>query len=421
MTTYSVKTFGCKVNSYDTGLLQDKLNNYGFSFQKDTPDVCIFNTCSVTQQATREALRQIRRFKTKNVFSKIVVTGCAAQVDTEFFTNLSGVDLIIANSHKSQLPVILDDYLKGKVKQKVFKSNIFKKTELEPHGGREISHTRSFLKIQDGCNSFCTFCVIPFARGKSRSIPVEMLIEKINVLSEQKVKEVVLTGVHIGDYKDKNQDLSDLVKAVLLKTNIPRIRLSSLEPIEITDGLLECYEDERMCRHFHMSIQSCDSNVLKNMKRQYNAQDVSNALEKIQNKVSGAFVGMDVIVGFPNETEKQFENTCQRLSQMDWTQLHVFPYSERPGTYAVRLKDKVSPTTIQKRAKKLRQLSQQRYFLKAQSQIGCFKKVLVLKNGTQGLSRDYWKVIFKKPHQLSDFEKSVTIKGYDFKTESLMA
>ena len=418
--SYNIKTFGCKVNSYDTGFLQDKLNNYGFHFQIDNPDVCIFNTCSVTQQATKEALRQIRRFKSKNIFSKVIVTGCAAQVDTEHFTNLSGVDLIVANSHKSQLPVILDDYLKGKVKQKIFKSNIFKKTDLEPHGGREAHHTRSFLKIQDGCNSFCTFCIIPFARGKSRSIPVETLVEKINFLSQQKIKEVVLTGVHIGDYKDKTKGLAHLVESILLKTNIPRIRLSSLEPIELTDHLIDCYQDERMCRHFHMSIQSCDSEVLKNMKRKYNAQDVFKALEKIQNKVSGAFVGMDVIAGFPSETEKQFENTCEMLSQTDWTQLHVFSYSERFGTYAVRIKNKVPPIEIKKRSKKLRELSQQRYFLKAQSQIGKTKKVLVLKNGTQGLSRDYWRVSFKKPFEFFHIEKSMTIQGYDFQKQSLV-
>ncbi|MGZ3692236.1 MAG: radical SAM protein, partial [Pseudobdellovibrio sp.] len=239
---FVVHTFGCKVNSYDTGLIQKNLNQNGFKVTQNLKAqnaIHVLNTCAVTAEATQQAVRLIRKIKAKEPFATVVVTGCAAQVDTGKFENLPGADLVVANSHKGMLPQILDQYYKKELKEKVFKSNIFKKDELEAGGGTELSHTRSFLKIQDGCNSFCTFCIIPYARGKSRSITVFDLINKINDLEKAGIKEVVLTGVHIGDYEDNGKTIEDLVESVLLKTSIPRIRLSSLEPIELSAKLLD--------------------------------------------------------------------------------------------------------------------------------------------------------------------------------------
>lgn len=392
---FIVHTFGCKVNTYDTGLIQKNLSNNGFKINegvRKSPPIHVLNTCAVTGEATQQAVRMIRKIKAKEPLATVIVTGCAAQVDTGAFENLPGADLVVANSHKGMLPQIMDRYFKRESTQKVFKSNIFKKDDLEFGGGEELSHTRSFLKIQDGCNSFCTFCIIPYARGKSRSIPVSQLVTKINELEASGIKEVVLTGVHIGDYQDATAGLEDLVAAVLQKTTIPRVRLSSLEPIELTQKLIALFSDSRLCPHFHMSIQSADTDVLSQMKRKYTEAEVRGSLGLIKTQVPGAFVGMDVIAGFPSETDEQFENTYKILSESPWTRLHVFPYSERQGTRA-GLMTQVPMMKRKERARLLRELSAHRLQSEALLQVGTIKQVLVLKKfhpEQQGISRDYW-------------------------------
>lgn len=398
---FQFHTFGCKVNTYDTGLLQKNLQKYEAPLKLEANCIHVLNTCAVTAEATKEAVRMIRRIKSKEPLATVVVTGCAAQVDTESFRDLPGADLVVANSHKGLLPQILDQFFKGEVKDKVYKSNIFRKEDLEMGGGEEQTHTRSFLKIQDGCNSFCTYCIIPYARGKSRSIPVKELIKRVQELEAQGVQEVVLTGVHIGDYEDEvlgqKLGLEDMVAELLKKTKMPRFRLSSLEPVEVTEKLLDLYDNERMCKHFHMSIQSGETETLHHMKRKYTQEDVVRSLNRIAERVPGAFVGMDVIAGFPTETEEQFEQTFKTLAETPWTRLHVFPYSERPGTRAAAIEAQVPWNERLKRAQKLRELSLHRYQAEGLKQSGLRKKVLILKNqksseGFTGLSRDYWPV-----------------------------
>lgn len=398
---FVVHTFGCKVNTYDTGLIQKNLAQNGFQVsanKKSDKAIHVLNTCAVTAEATQQAVRLIRQIKAKQPLATVVVTGCAAQVDTDAFEKLPGANLVVANSHKGILPQLLDQYFKGDLQKKTFKSNIFKKEDLEMDGGEELQHTRSFLKIQDGCNSFCSFCIIPYARGKSRSIPIQNLVQKIKELEKQSIKEVVLTGVHIGDYADESfakvRGLEDLVEAVLAQTSISRIRLSSLEPIELSDRLVGLYQDPRLCAHFHMSIQSADTSVLKEMKRKYSENEVRDSLNKISNRVANAFVGMDVIAGFPSETDEQFENTYRVLSETPWTRLHVFPYSERQGTRAAVM-TQVHQMKRKERAQRLRELSLHRLQSEALKQIGQVKNVLVLNKPSasyQGVSRDYWNV-----------------------------
>lgn len=423
--SYQVHTFGCKVNSYDSGLLQKNLSKTGlFDFKKiDQAQVHILNTCAVTAEATKEAVKLIRKIKTKNPLSTVVVTGCSAQVDTGIFEALPGADLVIANSHKMAMGQIIDDFFKGKVQNKVFKSNIFKKDDLEEGGGTESAHTRSFLKIQDGCNSFCTFCVIPFARGKSRSLTIEALVNRVNALHEQGHREVVLTGVHIGDYEDEShglkRGLEELVENLLLKTRIQRFRLSSLEPIEITERLLELYSDPRLCPHFHVSLQSANTEVLAHMKRKYTQEQVVYALNRIRQKVPGAFVGLDVIAGFPTETHEQFEDTYLCLADNPWTRIHVFPYSERPGTRAAVFTDTVEWSERKRRASRLRELSLNRFDSLAAQQVKTKKKVLLLrnnKNHLMAISRDYWNVQIEQDKVLSeaDYLKEWEVEISDF-------
>ncbi len=418
---FQVHTFGCKVNTYDSGLIQKNMKSFDLKLNPGVK-IHVLNTCAVTAEATKEAVRVIRKIKSKEPLATVVVTGCAAQVDTGAFENLPGADLIVANSHKGLLPQILDQFFKGEVKDKVFKSNIFRKEDLEMGGGEEQSHTRSFLKIQDGCNSFCTYCIIPYARGKSRSIPVAELVKRIDQLTGQGIQEVVLTGVHIGDYEDnylgKPVGLEGLVEELLKRTKMPRFRLSSLEPVELTERLLDLYQDPRMCPHFHMSIQSAETVTLGQMKRKYTEEDVRKSLLRIQERVPGAFVGMDVIVGFPTETEEQFEKTFQNLAELPWTKIHVFPYSERTGTRAATLTETIPWAERLKRAQKLRELSLHRYQSEGLKQVGSKKKVLVLNKqgrGAHGLSRDFWPVSWDGDSfdsSLAGQEVEVIVKNY---------
>lgn len=431
-------TYGCKVNTYDTGLLQKRLLSKGYEFSKDAPSVHIFNTCAVTAEATKEAIKELRRIRNKNPDAKIVVTGCSAQVDGASLDTLAEADLIIANSHKGSLENILESHLKGESNQKVFRSNIFRKEDLESGGGQEAGHTRAFVKIQDGCNQFCTYCVIPFARGKSRSISIDELVAKINSLTDQGTQEVVLTGVHIGDYEDDSRpdqklNLETLVKEVLDRTSVPRIRLSSLEPIELSEDLLRLYErDERLCRHFHMSIQSANTRVLQAMRRKYSALEVEQSLKAIAERLPGSFVGMDVIVGFPGETQEEFEDTYLRLANLPWSRIHVFPYSERPGTKAAQIPDALERSEKSLRAMRLRELSSARYRGIAETQKGVYKQTMILKGPRSnpkpsGLSRDYWPVKFDVNEaelstlsELIGKEVYVRITGFDDTQESRM-
>lgn len=403
---FQIQTFGCKVNTYDSGLLEKRFAQHGWKADQDQTNIFVLNTCAVTEAATKEAMKQARRIKAKNPFSLVVVTGCAAQVDTEKFEDLPGVDLVVANSHKGQLEGLVEDFYKGKLKgKKSFKSNIFKKEDLEAGGGLDSSHSRAFLKIQDGCNSFCTFCVIPFARGKSRSIPISELVHRVNTLYGQGFREVVITGVHIGDYEDQEKGLEDLVENLLAKTQMPRFRISSLEPIELSDRLLRLYqEDDRLCPHFHLSIQSLNSKVLKDMKRKYGKFEVLDAFERIRKSLPQAYVGMDVIVGFPGESDEDFQESFKALKNSSWSRVHVFSYSKRPGTYAARLKDQVPLEKIKERARLLRQLSQERVYELASQHLGEMKLGLSLNSSKEKslkfLTRDYLTV--EVPLEASD-------------------
>lgn len=414
-----IHTFGCKVNTYDSGLLQDSLEGISF-FKSDLPEVHILNTCAVTQAATLSAIKSIRQIKKNNPASCVVVTGCGAQVDTEQFSVLKQADLIVANSHKHQMSDILKEYFEGTLNKRVLKSNIFKKMDLGIGGGEEKSHTRSFLKVQDGCNSFCTFCVIPFARGKSRSLEVDDIIKKINELVLKGVKEVVITGIHIGDYESiynrKLCKIENLVKEILSQTNIMRIRISSLEPIELSDELLYLYKTEkRLCPHFHMSMQSLNTKILKSMKRNYTQKEVLHSLDKIYKNIPQAFVGMDFIAGFPGETEEDFLDTYKNLQKTYWTRLHVFPYSQRPGTYAIKLSGAVEQKIIHARAQRLRELSLLRYRAEAKKQIGSVKEVLSLSGGSRFIATDYWHIDLAKNLKVSgtklDYSGFIKITG----------
>lgn len=396
MLTFHITTMGCKVNTYDTSLLEKQLEKTGFAqVAEDQAKIHVINSCAVTENSSLETHRFVKKLKSRHPQSVVVITGCVAQVDVERLKTLTGADLIIGNSHKGQFDQIVKDHLERKSDQKVFHSNIFKKDALDEGGGIESSRTRAFLKIQDGCNSFCSFCIIPFARGKSRSLPAKHLIDRVNDLHLKGFKEVVLTGVHCGDYDDNGLDFADLVNQVLAQTQIPRVRLSSLEPIEVTEKLWKCFENPRLCKHIHVSLQSANSIVLKNMKRKYGQPEIKEFFDRFSSQIGNGYIGMDVIVGFPGETEEQFSDTYTFLESQEWTKIHVFPYSIRPGTTAAKLGGHLPLPVIRSRSKVLRELSLKKQIQQAQKQIGKTKDVLILdkpSHGAQGLTRDYWPV-----------------------------
>lgn len=422
---YVMHTWGCKVNTYDTGLLQARmgatnLRTTAGSGQK----VHVLNTCAVTQEASREAARKVRQLKAKEPSALVVVTGCGAQVDGSVYDQLSGADLVIANSHKGQIESLVQQHVDGLLSERVFRSNIFRKDELEEGGGLEADHTRAFLKVQDGCNSFCSYCVIPFARGKSRSISIENLVRRANELHAMGASEIVLTGVHIADYEDevvagdgfRKLVLEDLVEALIERTRIPRIRISSLEPSELSDRLLNLYGNPRVCPSFHLSIQSACTATLQRMRRRYTASDVEDVFCRIHAKLPNAFVGLDLIVGFPGETDSEFQETYEVLKRNSWTRIHVFPYSERPGTKALQLEDKLPVPVRQSRAAFIRQLSSARYAERASQQIGKTLDGLILKKmkldgAFQAITRDYWPVRING-NLSPGFEVSLKVTGY---------
>jgi len=431
-----IETFGCKLNHYDSLLLQKSLEPVS-----SKKKIRLLNSCAVTAQAGREIRKRAEKIRAFDPESLIVVVGCGAQVETELYEKNSAVDLVIGNADRKNLKPIVENFLSRSSKprrpkshqlkqntnqelalqsgratdlsfqKKSFVSNIFKTTEIYsdfilPHPDR----TRAFLKIQDGCDSFCTFCIIPFARGKSKSLPADFLIDSLHKLEEAGVKEVVLTGVHIGDYRDGNKNLEGLIELLLKKTSIPRLRLTSLEPIEITERLLDCYEDESMCTHFHISMQSANSQVLHSMKRNYSQKDVERAFERIALRQPQAFVGMDLIAGFPTESLKDFEDAYEVLKNHSWTNIHVFPYSSRKGTYSAFKYKNLDQKEVKRRAELIRGLSTSRFQEKLKEQEGSIKKTLLFKkDNTKSLSRDYWRV--KVPRSSFQGEKQVRITG----------
>ena len=403
-----IKTFGCKLNHYDSLLIKKHISGL-----KTDKDIFVLNSCAVTAQAGKEIRKTAEKIKNANPNSFVVITGCGAQVETELYKSSQSIDLIVGNSDRKSLKTLIKESLSRKNTNRIVKSDIFKTKEIySDFISPDLNRARAFLKIQDGCDSFCSFCIIPFARGKSKSLSADFLRDSIQNLEDKGIQEVVLTGVHIGDYKEGGKGLEDLIEYLLKTTCIPRIRLTSLEPIEITDRLLSYYQEERMCPHFHISLQNTNSKVLHSMKRKYAQKEVERAFEKISKFVPQAFVGMDIIVGFPTESKKDFEDSYRLLKTHSWTNMHVFPYSKRAGTYSAFKYQDLDQKEVSRRARVFRQLSAERFNEQKRKQVGTYKKILLFKkDNSYGLSRDYWRVK-ARPSNFKG-EKLVFISGVD--------
>ena len=358
----ALTTMGCKVNQYESAALAEDLHKKGFSLVsfRSPADIYIINTCTVTAFSDFQARQLIRRAKRTNPQAKIIVTGCYAQVAAADIAALNGVNLVVGNDQKHTIPALLQ---KGAINSNdtlsddIFQQNTFCEMPLTKFPGR----TRAFLKIQDGCNSFCSYCIVPFARGKSRSLPPEKVLKAVNRFTQNGYREIVLTGIHLGTYGyDLNPpaNLTSVLRQIINCRKDVRLRLSSIEPGEITNELLHLLNKEDiLCPHLHIPLQSGDDKILKLMKRHYDSYFYRMLIEKISIALSDLAIGVDVMVGFPGEGDAEFNNTFKLLQDLPVAYLHVFPYSERPGTTAQKLYPKVPEKTKKERASILRNLS----------------------------------------------------------------
>lgn len=372
------KTFGCKANMTDTDALFLEAEKRGFTVVDETSvaDAYVINTCTVTENADKDARQQANRYKRANPESVVALVGCYAQVATDELVKLPQVDLVVGTANKFRAL----DHIKQKLNSVPLEKNQVEKTMgFLPEHFPGSKNSRATIKIQDGCNFKCTFCIIPEARGKSRSLPLETIVKQVNDAYQEGFQEVILTGIHLAHYGwDHNTDLVTLVRALLSTPEGPRVRLSSLDPFEIPHELIEMLKTEkRLCPHFHIALQSGSDKILARMKRFYKAQEFVDVCNKIQSVNPDTFIGVDVIVGFPGETEEDFQETVETLKKSFWSKLHVFSYSVRKGTPAAAFEDHVKLEEIARRSEVLRMLSEERHIEFLKSQVGKEKAVLL--------------------------------------------
>jgi threonylcarbamoyladenosine tRNA methylthiotransferase MtaB len=393
MTTFSIKTLGCRVNQFESESLELALVNQGYRpAGGDEADLCIINTCTVTQKASMQSRQAIRQAIRAHPGARIMVTGCYAQTEPEAIQSIVGVHDIVGHDDKSGIPEILSR-MEGRRQNSESKngaiqncpnlqSSVFNlQLSAFPLKGR----TRPFLKIQDGCNAFCTYCIVPFARGRSRSLPMESVLESIRGLKADGIHEIVLTGIHIGHYGldlRPGTCLTDLLAAVESAALMERIRISSIEPAEVSDELIDRVAGSQVfCHHFHIPLQSGDNDVLKRMNRPYTREMFYNLVCRIHDRIPDAAIGADVLVGFPGESDAAFDQTASLIEALPITYLHVFPFSPRKGTPAYGFADQIPHSIVKTRCSALRALGKTKKKCFYRSLIG--KEVEILIEGVR--------------------------------------
>ncbi len=351
MKNQNVITFGCRLNSFDSQIIKEKINSKKFK------NIFFINTCAVTKEAEKQAKKKIRKLKRENPKAKIIVTGCSAQINPTNYKKMDEVDLILGNEEKFKFEKYLN--LLNNNSPNIVVNDIMAVKETANHFIEGFDKkARAFIQIQTGCNHRCTFCIIPFGRGNSRSVPITKICKQIKILLNKGFKEIVLTGVDLTSYGNdlySKPNLGKLVKEILKKVkNLERLRLSSLDAIEIDKNLIDIINnEERLMPHLHLSIQSGDNTILKRMKRRHSRKDVINLCNNLKKFRNNIVFGADIIAGFPTETNEMFLNSKKILSECDLTYLHIFPYSNRPNTPASKM-PQISNEIIKERAKLLR-------------------------------------------------------------------
>ena len=362
MKKYTFISLGCKVNSYESNALGDELKKRGYVYSNEDPDVAFINTCSVTSTADQKSRQHIRKLIKKYPNAIVVVMGCHSQGHHEFIKSEIKPAIIVGTSNRNKIPDLIEQYEKDGVPVDLTEPNprFFNYEEL---GVTKYSEqVRAYLKIEDGCDNFCSYCLIPYIRGRTRSRSFESCIEEATALVNNGYKEIVLTGIHIGGYGKDLQDMnfSKLTKAILDIPNLHRLRISSIEESEIDDELITLInERSNLANHFHIPLQSGSDTVLKRMNRKYNKEQFLSKLKLIRKACPDVALTTDVIVGFPGESEEEFLETVEFIKECDFNMLHVFPYSLREGTVAAKMKNQIDPKVKSERASTLIELSKQ--------------------------------------------------------------
>lgn len=413
MKKFILKTHGCKSNQLESAVIKEKLLKNGFEIatKVEDSDYFILNSCSVTENADNEALRTVRHAKNKNEKIITVLTGCCAQLNAEKLLNLPFVDIVLGNNDKFEIVKAISEF-KSSV------NDIFEVSHFNNQPVHNYSNTRGYLKIQDGCNNYCSYCTIPLARGKSRSNTIDNIIKQIQDYTDSGIKEVVLTGIHIGQWgEDLNskQRLKDLLSAIE-NTDIIRYRLGSLNTLEIDDELLDFLSSsKKFCPHFHLSLQSLNDNILKLMNRHYNAKSCLDLMEKIEKKFELPFIGSDIIVGFPGETEDDFNQTLHNIKASKLSNIHVFPYSIRKNTKAAEMPYQISEKEKHRRAAILHEEALKKINNFKEKNIGSLAEVLIEKkpdkktNLLKGVTKNYLNVLINS-HDKNLLNSIATVK-----------
>ena len=419
--TVALHTLGCKLNFSETSTIGNQFLKNGFSVvdMKDKADVYVFNTCTVTENAEKECRQLVRRVLRNNPDAYVIVTGCYAQLRADEISAIDGVDAVLGSNEKFEIFSLLKDFNKKELSCIYVSPN----DELNKFGLASStdadSRTRAYFKIQDGCDYKCTFCTIPLARGKSRSMNPELVVEEFTNLVKQGYKEIILTGVNVGDY-GKSYDLNfyELLKKLIRVDGNFRIRISSIEPNLLTDEIINLTaESEKLCKHFHIPLQSGSDTILRSMQRRYSAEDYRQVILKTKHLIPDVGIGVDVIVGYPSETEKEFMETYNFLLNLPISYLHVFTYSERPDTKALTISESVNPAERKQRSKMLRILSDKKKNYFYNQMIG--KNVDVLfeskdEDGTiKGFSSNYVRVQNRLNKDLENQICNVAVSGIE--------
>ena len=366
-------TLGCKVNQYETNAMTEKFikHNYKIVDFEDVADIYVVNTCTVTNMSDRKSRQIIRRVKQINPESILVVTGCYAQVAAKELEKIEEIDLIIGNTEKKDIVNIVENIVgadasvcpKKIERTQINLTDINKQKDFVDFGPTTYTDkTRAVIKVQDGCNNFCSYCIIPYAKGRVRSRKLENILEEIRNVIKTGIQEVVITGIHIAsygiDFKEDNIRLIDLLEAINKIEGLKRIRIGSLEPNIITEEFVERLKKvDKICDHFHLSLQSGCTETLKRMNRKYTAEDFEKVVKRLREAFPNVALTTDIIVGFPGETEKEFEKTYNYLKKINFYKMHVFKYSPRKGTRAAVMPNQIDGTIKENRSRKLIELS----------------------------------------------------------------
>lgn len=419
--TVSLATLGCKTNQFETAAMRERLAEAGYRIVpfEAGAELVVVNTCTVTSATDAQSRNLVRRARRFNPTCRVVVTGCYAQVEPQVFADLPGVSLVIGNEEKRQLL----DWLADETSEARVAVTDIRQVEtacLSPLTSF-AGHSRAFVQIQTGCDAFCSYCIIPYARGRSRSAGPDAVIDQVNGLVATGYPEVVLTGIHIGGYGldlTPATSLLELIGRIEGETELPRLRLGSVEPTEISPGLIEAVAaSDIVCPHFHIPLQSGDNAVLQRMGRHYDREFFLDLVWRIHSQLPDAAIGLDVITGFPGETEAEFAETLALVAELPVSHLHVFPFSRRPGTPAATMPGQVTGDISKARAAQLRQVGEDKQQLFARRFIGR-KLELVVEAGLsndqlKGVSRNYLNVLFEGGPEYCGKQVIVEVTGID--------